>query len=110
MERNIKVYRAHRALAVLYAILAALAASFWIAKFDEIGGEMLAPLLLVGLLFCVHLFTARGARAGKPGARIASIVIAVLMLAGFPLGTLIGLYLLANSWQAWDTPRLGVAG
>ena len=60
------------------------------------------PVLLFGVVIAAHLATAKGAREAKPWARTASIIISVFMLLGFPIGTLIGVYLLANTWKPWS--------
>jgi hypothetical protein len=31
-------------------------------------------------------------------------VISLLLLLGFPVGTLIGIYLLVNTWKPWSPP------
>jgi hypothetical protein len=62
------------------------------------------PAIVFGIVFLAHFITAKGARQSKPWARTASIVISVLLLLGFPVGTLIGIYLLANTWSPWPQP------
>jgi drug/metabolite transporter (DMT)-like permease len=103
VERNIKVFRAHRALSWLYAMGIALIVFLGFSQPPSLKEPwwyfMLA--LFVGV-FLAHHLTAKGARESKPWARTSSIVISVLLLFGFPLGTLIGIYLLSNTWHAWD--------
>ena len=103
MERHIKVARAHRALSWLYGLIAVLVMVSLFAsheRLDMVG--VFVVLLIFGGLFSLPHFTGRGARAKKPWARTVSRLVAVLMLFGFPLGTLIGIYLLANAWNPWD--------
>jgi hypothetical protein len=59
------------------------------------------PVIFFGFVVAAHLATAKGARQAKPWARTASIIISLFMLLGFPIGTLIGVYLLANTWKPW---------
>jgi len=105
MDSRTKVFRAHRAIAWLYAILGVCISA---AVFLGSGGRMDVTMFLIpvifALVFSAHYFTARACKEGKPGGRIASIVIACLMLVGFPIGTLIGIYLLANTWRPWTAP------
>jgi hypothetical protein len=54
-------------------------------------------MVLFGLFFSMHHFLAKGAKKKKGWARGGSAVIATLMLLGFPLGTVIGIYLLINN-------------
>ena len=102
MDSRTKVFRAHRALAWFYAFIGvAVSAAVILGSGGNTGvGFVLVPLVFAGV-FSVHYFTARACREGKPGGRVASIVIACLMLLGFPIGTLIGIYLLANTWRPW---------
>jgi hypothetical protein len=102
MDSRTKVFRAHRALAWFYAFLGAgISAAVILGSRGNTGiGVLLVPLIFA-CVFSVHYFTARACREGKSGGRVASIVIACLMLLGFPIGTLIGIYLLANTWRPW---------
>lgn len=102
MDSHTKVFRAHRALAWFYALLgAAISAVVLSGFFGKVGNSVvLIPIIFV-IIFSMHYFTARACKTGKPGGRLASIVIACFMLFGFPVGTLIGIYLLANTWRTW---------
>lgn len=98
MEKNVKVARAHRALAWFYAVLgimmvAALGVSD--AGFNAAGVLLVASI--IGAAFALHYFVAKGAMEKKRWAKNTSRGVAVLMLFGFPVGTLIGIYLLVNS-------------
>jgi fatty acid desaturase len=103
MENHIKVARAHRALSWLYAVNTILFLSIFL-----ISGKNTPPLAFVflglffGGLFFLHHFTAKGAFVKKPWARNASIGIAMLMLLGVPVGTLIGIYLIYNCKNGWE--------
>jgi hypothetical protein len=102
MDSRTKIFRAHRALAWFYALLGVgVSAAVVLSPRDKMGmGMFLVPLIFVGIVL-LHYFTAGACRDGKPGGRVASIVIACLMLLGFPIGTIIGVYLLANTWKPW---------
>lgn len=102
MDSNIKVFRAHRALSWLYALLAALCMFLLL---QGVASSVIYFMLAgASVLFFAHYFTAKGARERKPWARVSSIIIALVMLLAFPLGTLIGVYLLANTWRNWEEP------
>lgn len=108
MERNIKTSRAHIALACLYGTVMLILAFFlFTAKDPAPGGWMILLFFLIPLLF--HFFVARGAKEGKSWARRASAVIGFVMLFGFPVGTIIGIYLLSNAWNDW-TPAKAAHG
>jgi hypothetical protein len=103
MERHIKVARAHRALSWLYGLITAFLLVVVFAQGTQPGaGVAYGLLFFAGALFAVHYFTAREAWKMKSGARRASMIIAMPMLMAFPLGTVIGIYLLVNAWRPWD--------
>lgn len=111
MEPNIKVFRAHRALSWFYGLLLAFMAYMAYAmRSDPNVGFFYVYLVLFAVFFIAHHVTARGARDGKPWARISSTAIACLMLLGFPLGTIIGIYLLVNTWKPWDEQPIRTIG
>ncbi|MDB5970085.1 MAG: hypothetical protein JWQ90_2535 [Hydrocarboniphaga sp.] len=103
MERHIKVARAHRALSWFYGVLVI---GLVIVMFIPTGKPVPAALWgFVGVLVLIgfaHHAIARGARERTPGARVGSILISILLLCAFPLGTLIGLYLLFNTASPWE--------
>lgn len=105
MDKKEKVFRVHRALGILYGVFAVAftAIIFTSGTTDRDGGLPLFLLVFFGAISAIHIFTGRACRQGKQGGRQASIVIACLMLFGFPLGTLIGVYLLSNTWKQWDS-------
>ena len=105
MERNIKVARAHRAIGVLYICAVTLILAAMALAPDVKVTSLIFPIIVFGVVIVAHLVTAKGARQSKPWARNASIVISVLLLIGFPVGTLIGIYLLANTWKPWSQPN-----
>lgn len=105
MERNVKVARAHRAISWLYALVTLLFfIVFLISEKSATTSAFLLVFLFFGGLFVLHHFTAKGAFDKKPWAKYTSRGIAVLMLFGFPVGTLIGIYLLYNS-RGWATEQ-----
>jgi hypothetical protein len=73
MDKHMKTYRAHRAIAIFYAILI---------------------VLFVGGLAYVSL---AGQAEGMP-------VAGMIMMFAFPVGTIIGIYLLVNAIPEWGVP------
>ena len=111
MERHIRIYRTHRLLAILYMIaFAGIAAAIVIPMMsgkDDVGDipwSVFAAVVLVVAIISLHWTVGGAAKERKPWARVASIVIAILLLPGFPLGTIIGIYLLVNAIPQWDPP------
>ena len=102
MDNNIKVARAHRALSWLYGLCVVLfSLVFFLPGKEHAPAASYFILIFFGCLFALHHFTAKGARERKHWARNTSRGIAIFMLLGFPVGTLIGIYLLFNS-SGWD--------
>ena len=103
MERHNRVARIHRVLSWIYGLLIVLflAAHAVSSKKGSIS-VIVFILVLLGCLFALHYFTSKGARDKKNWARNISRGIAFLMLTAVPIGTLIGIYLLSNSWDVWN--------
>jgi hypothetical protein len=94
-----KVARVHRALAVLYALLAlGIFAAMW--SDATAGAPWLA--LIIGLPAILHGAIAVGAFKRQGWSRVASILVGVLMLAGFPIGTILGIYLIRYASPGWQ--------
>jgi len=103
---NDGVFRAHRMLFIFYALISAILSAGVVFDLIELHfyeavqmGCIVAPFLAIAL---VHFFTARGAKRGSRGARIASRIIGVLMLLLFPLGTIVGIYLIIKTGSDWQ--------
>ena len=65
-----------------------------------ISGKVLGAI--IGLLFAVLLFfTSRGLMHQKQWARVATIILGVIMLFGFPVGTIIGIILIYGMTKGW---------
>ena len=101
MENHIKIYRAHRALAVVATIFGPL--------LFAASGSGENNLQLSGVLLCIfavfHWTASWGAKRNAKWARIATRVYGVLALTAVPVGTIIGVYLLLNSkgWASAET-------
>ena len=67
------------------------------------GKEMTIFMLIIGTITVgLHTAAAIGASKGKAYGRRISRTLGILMLFGFPLGTLIGFLLLNNSGKKWQ--------
>jgi hypothetical protein len=58
----------------------------------------------------LHLAVSIGAGAQKDWARVISLGMGYLMLVGFPIGTIIGLHLIANAKTDWRLERPRYSG
>jgi predicted MFS family arabinose efflux permease len=104
MENNIKVFRAHRALSWLYGLIVCVVLLLFsmTPKNGESLGVIIAIVFTISLFFLLHHFIAKGAKEKKGWAKIASVIVGIIMLFGFPLGTMIGIYLLINN-SGWES-------
>jgi hypothetical protein len=105
LPAHIRVARSHRGLAWINGGLGLVS----VALIAALGGTGLWPaMLMAGLFFggiaLAHTVVARGAYAARPYAQTASLVIAVMLLPAFPLGTAAGLYLIVHSLSPWLPP------
>ncbi|MEO8160461.1 MAG: hypothetical protein ABI588_03505 [Arenimonas sp.] len=105
MDGSIKAWRTHRALSWLYGFVLLAIVGFVVSRpVTPPMGVLFAPMAIVLLMFAFHLVATRGARLRRPWARLASLVIGFILLIGFPVGTIIGLYLISASWSPWPEP------
>ncbi|MEJ2795599.1 hypothetical protein WAE56_19530 [Iodobacter sp. LRB] len=98
IPKNEKAMAAHRILAIFYTAIAAIVFAVFVFRSESIKD------FAVPLIFCipviVHGLIAYGAARANSIAQTASIIVALFMLLGIPIGTLIGIYLLRNSrWE-----------
>lgn len=106
---NLALYRLHRvfylAIAVLAAIMLAIGAIVLIGDEPD-SGIGLAGLYLLPL-GALHWFAADGARGGRTSGRVLSRVIGTVWLLGFPVGTVLGIYVWVKTskerWHGGDT-------
>jgi hypothetical protein len=90
---NIRSMSVHRALALFYGLLGA---TFLVLLSIGEDAPVLGPGVLMMAIGAVHAVIAFGAAHCAPWARVCSMIVGCLLLIGFPIGTLIGGYLLAS--------------
>lgn len=97
--KHLKAMGVHRILAIFYGAITALMAAIF---YSSSGGWSGATEILVflGGIATVHALVALGAARANPLAQGTSALVGILMLFGFPIGTVIGIYLLRNS--SWN--------
>jgi hypothetical protein len=101
----------HRAIAWIYGAIGALVMLVF-AIAGRLNSDWGATALVATFFFAVaglHAALAAGARRRSGLAKAGSIVIGVLMLAGFPIGTVVGGFLIYNAAQNWPPRRVDVA-
>jgi hypothetical protein len=106
MDRNLRAYQTHRLLAFIYGI-----GTFGYALYAHFRPNWLTPeLKIIGtilpLLFVIHVLGASGSARLHPWARVLSLVMGVLLLIAFPIGTVFGNFLLWSAWKPWEEKKL----
>jgi hypothetical protein len=104
MEPHLKVARAHRVLAILYALAAILLSLSFLGEltyYAKVG--LIAYLVVLTCFFALHIFISLSAFRQRPWARTLSQIIGWLLLFGVPIGTIIGFYLIVISSTKWTT-------
>lgn len=95
----------HRVIAWFYGVIGvAVLILFSVDKQPE-WGVFAIFVAIFGAFVAVHAALAAGARRRSEGAKVGSIVVGVLMLFGFPLGTIVGGYLIYNASRDWPSRR-----
>jgi hypothetical protein len=65
----------------------------------------LLPVLFFGLFSFIHYILMQGLKKESTFSRIGSIVYGVLIIFGFPLGTLFGIILIYSMTKNWRKPK-----
>jgi hypothetical protein len=109
LESHIKVAYTHKVVSWIYAFFAIIFTFIFFipsqnTPFSTTLVFLAVPLMLWGL-FALHHYTSRGALTKDKWALNSSRGLAIFMLIGFPVGTLVGIYLLINCWKGWEIER-----
>jgi glycerol-3-phosphate acyltransferase PlsY len=107
-ENYFKTARAHMALACLAFLgLGGMATALALSEKSLAGQTAVIAfaLAVVAASVAFHLAIWWGAKRRKGWARVLSIISGVLSLPGFPVGTLIGVYLIYLAWSKWQEPE-----
>ena len=103
----------HRTLAWFYGVLGVAIAAIFVLSGTHEWGVVTGVIALFGAVVAVHATLAIGARHRNDAAKVGSVIVGVLMLFGFPIGTIVGGYLIYNGAQEWPprrSPQAGPAG
>lgn len=108
-EGYFKTARAHLVLGCLslFVVLALLVSVVLPGSRNEPDLGMLMWILfaMVTLVCAGHFLVWWGAKQRKGWARILSIIYGVISLPGFPVSTVIGIYLIVVAWSPWKEPE-----
>ena len=64
----------------------------------------LCMFLFVGGMCWLQLILGQAVKDHKEWARTVGIILGVIQMIGFPIGTLIGGYIVYHLWKGWDDP------
>jgi hypothetical protein len=100
---NSGLYRVHRLFYIAFASFAAIMLLISIAALfrggeDAAIGLMALALLPLGL---AHWYAAKGAQNGRTYGKVLSRIIGTLWLIGFPIGTVLGIYVWSQTGKKW---------
>lgn len=102
MANHVKAASAHRMIAGIYCVIVVLATIFIYAAVSNSPGAVAVMFAVpLAILAAVHFVIANGADNCRPWARTASIVLGAIMALGFPIGTIVGVYILKYSLAPW---------
>lgn len=93
-----RVAKTHLALLAFYGFMALLVLAVGAFAMDHISWVL---ALMLAIPMPVHFALYRGASAEKNWARYGSIAVGVLMLFLFPIGTVIGAFMIINAASNW---------
>ena len=94
------------AFVMICVVIAIVAGMLGSAKKMPPSGWFAIPLVFVigGASCWFQLFLGQAVKNHKEWARTVGIILSALQLFAFPLGTLIGAYILWQLWKGWDDP------
>lgn len=107
-QNHITLSRLHLVLAAAYAILFGLQFLFSLSTLTE-SGKIAVNILTIAMPM-LHISLAWGSKNKSEIARKISPIVGILMLIGFPIGTILGLYLIRFSdWKSLPDQKVYVA-
>ena len=111
---NAKIERIHKVISFAYFAFAGIGLLLVILNFSsEKTDEFrfgLACIFGAGPIGFFHWYASKGARVGSRWGRNMSRGFGILALFGFPLGTILGVYILSQTGAKWQTNSLPGSG
>jgi hypothetical protein len=106
MEGHLRAWSINRALAWIYATAAvALVGYLYLSPHGLPPRIVSTGIVALPALTLFHALAAHGARLRQPWARIASLLMGVLLLVAFPIGTIVGAFLVWACAHPWPDAR-----
>ena len=101
MDLNVKLTKAHKVFALFYVLLPVPILVYMFFHETKLS-TILICFAFFAFFSAIHFIAAIGAQQGTKWGRLMSRIIGVLMLLGFPIGTVIGIYLLSCTESVWQ--------
>ncbi|MDE2463652.1 MAG: hypothetical protein KGO02_08070 [Alphaproteobacteria bacterium] len=100
---NSGLYRVHRIFYIAFGAFAIIMLLAGIPALLQGGEDAGVGFVGIGLLpiGVAHWYAAKGARDGKRYGKVLSRIIGTLWLFGFPIGTVLGIYLWSQTGRKW---------
>ena len=96
----------HHVLAWVYGVIGGVLTLIIVGAFSRSSlGIAAAVVAFFGAMTLLHAALSAGARRRSKVAKIGSVIVGILMLAGFPVGTIVGGMLIYNGLQDWPPRR-----
>ena len=111
-EAHLKVAFCHQWIAIVLILLLMMTCFFAAVVANKPGSTRYDALrfLQLGLilltLVLVHVVLSAGSFKRLKWARYGTLLLSVFLLFAFPVGTVLGIYLLLNTFEAWIEPKL----
>ena len=103
---NTKLERIHKVISYAYFFFVVMGLLILVSALFKDGdgfGPGLVLILGFGSIGLIHWMAGKGAKAGTTWGRRMSSVIGTIMLFGFPLGTMLGIYILNRTGKEWQS-------
>ena len=102
---NLGLFRLHRILFFIMLAFTALVSATGVRHSMLTGAEPFAFLAGVTVLpfAALHWYAAKGAQLGRPYGRVISIIFACVWLLGFPIGTMLAVFVFLRIGKSWQS-------
>jgi len=106
---NNGLYRVHRLFYVAFAAIIVIMLLIGLSALIRGGKDAGVAFVALGFLpiGVGHWYAAKGARDGRAYGKVLSRIYGTLWLFGFPLGTVLGIYVLSQTGSKWKASSEG---
>ena len=104
---NLGLYKLHRIFFLVISGFAVTMALIGVLEAMHNGDHAGIGFVGIGVLpiAAIHWFAAKGAKNGLPSGRLISRIIGTIWLIGFPIGTVLGIYVWRQTGSNWVSAK-----